>query len=581
MNNVLIIRFLRLRVLFEKLYAFIGRHKFLLLSGFIGALGGLSSIFFRKAINLFTLVITGDTGAIEHIFSGLSLWHRMLIPPAGGAAAGLIFFFGSKFISRRSGTTDYMEAIVLGEGTISFRQSLTKILSSLFSISTGASIGREGPMVQLSSLIASLPGKKRGWTISQRRLMLACGASAGIASAYNAPIAGALFVAEILFGTISIKTLGPLLLSSVLAAQTLRLYTGGSPIYLIPQFALNSPFDMAAYLALGLLIGLAAPLFLRSLQASEKIFQMTRLPVYLKTAAGGLIVGLIAINYPLVCGNGYEVINGILQERYLWQNLAVLLLFKLLATSASFGSGAVGGVFTPTLFMGAGISYLFGSLCGATGITMPSPGAFALAGMGMFLSAATHAPLMAIIMIFEMTLSYQLILPLMLGCVVAHFVSHSIEPRSIYSTSMERKGALQFSQMLADLQISDIMKRDPVHVVDTSTFNEIAKQFIVNTFRYLYVIDKRGSYIGAICLDDIKEYLSNASLSNLIIARDIISPGPPSVRVSSSLEDALKKFMQFGQNSERIPVVSDEKTELLIGSIAKTDILLAISERRA
>jgi CIC family chloride channel protein len=208
---------------------------------------------------------------------------------------------------------------------------------------------------------------------------------------------------------------------------------------------------------------------------------------------------------------------------------------------------------------------------------LPPPGALALIGMGMFLAATTHAPLMAILMIFEMTLNYQLILPLMLGCVVSYFIAQGIESRSLYSDALERKGALPFARPLTWLRVSDLMKADPVRVTHNAPFDEIARHFIVNTFRYLYVVDDGGRYMGAIRLDDIKEYLSTAMPGHLVIARDLLSPGPPVVPQSASLEDALEKFTRQGQTMERLPVLSDDAEPKLAGSITKTDLLLALS----
>jgi CIC family chloride channel protein len=573
-----IFRVLFLRVRLAKAYRAAERHRVLFWAGVVGILGGLSSVLFRKVLGLLSLGLTGSSGGMVEIFTGLPPWQRLITPALGGIAAGAILHFVGKLTSPRKNTTDYMEAVVLGDGYLSFRSSMTKTLSSLFSIASGASIGREGPMVQLAALLASLVGRARRWSITRRRLILACGAAAGIASAYNAPIAGALFVAEIVLGSIAMETLGPLLFSTVLATQTIHLLVGDAPLYTIPPFRLHSGFELFDYLALGVLSGLTAPWFLRALRGSEKLFGQTRLPVYWRTGLGGLIVGILLLYSPQVSGNGYSVVTGILQEQWLWSTLAVVLLLKVAATCASFGSGAVGGVFTPTLFVGASLGYLFGHAHQALGLgPLPTPGAFALTGMGMFLAATTHAPLMAILMIFEMTLDYQLILPLMLGCVVAYFTSHGFESRSIYSFSLDRKGAGYFTRRLRELRAGGLMKPDPVRVRENARFDEIAKHFIAHTFRYLYVVDEHDTYLGAICLEDVKEYLGTASLAHLVIARDLLGAGPPPIAVSASLEEALERFTRH--RGERLPVVSDDPVPRLLGSLAKTDLLLALAER--
>jgi CIC family chloride channel protein len=571
-------KFFSLRIRLTSTYQAVDRYQVLFWAGLVGVLGGLSSVLFRKTLDLMATVITGHGGGIVEMFSELPAWRRLVTPMIGGIAAGGVLYFGGRLKSRRESSTDFMEAVVLGRGVLTFRSSIVKIFSAMFSVTSGGSIGREGPMVQLSSLVASLVGQTRRWTVAQRRLILACGASAGIASAYNAPIGGALFVAEIVVGSIAMETFGPLVFSSVLATQVVRFLAGKEPLYGIPYFRLNSGFELLYYLVLGLLAGLAAPWFLRALRGSEKLFGKTRLPVYLRLGLGGLVVGILAVWYPQVCGNGYSVVTGILQEHWLWQSLAVLLLMKVAATCSSFGSGAVGGVFTPTLFVGASLGYLFGHACQGLGLGyLPTPGAFALTGMGMVLAATTHAPLMAIIIIFEMTLDYQLILPLMLGCVLAHFTALSIEARSIYSVSLERKGEAWSRRQLSLLRVGGLMKANPVCIQPDTSFGEIARYFVLQTYRYLYVVDREGVYVGAVSLQDVKEYLGTTSLAHLVIAKDLLTPGPPVIRFSAALEEALEQFRAYP--GERLPVVADGPVPRLLGSLAKTDLLLALAER--
>ncbi|MGE4545280.1 MAG: ClcB-like voltage-gated chloride channel protein [Pedobacter sp.] len=573
-----ILKIFPLRLRLANAYRAMERYQVLFWAGLVGVLGGLSSVLFREALDFMAAGLTGRPGSIVEIFAALPAWQRLIVPALGGVVAGGILSLGGRMKSGKESSTDYMEAVVLGNGRLPVRLSIIKTLSAMFSISSGASIGREGPMVQLSALLASVVGQTRNWSMAQTRLILACGASAGIASAYNAPIAGALFVAEIVVGSIAMETFGPLVFSSVLATQTVHFLTGGAPLYDIPPFRLQSGLELFYYLALGLIAGLAAPWFLRVLHGSEKLFARPQLPLYLRLGLGGMVVGILAVYYPQVCGNGYNVVTGILQEQWLWSSLAILLVFKIVSTSASFGSGAVGGVFTPTLFVGASLGYLFGHVCNGLGLgTLPAPGAFALTGMGMMLAATTHAPLMAIIMLFELTLDYQLILPLMLGCVLAHFTASGIEARSIYSSSMERKGAALSARQLSLLRVGGLMKRDPLKIDRRTSFGEIAKIFLLNTYRYLYVVDEKDSYLGTVSLQDVKEYLGTTGLSNLVIANDLLESGPPVILASATLEEALDKFRHY--SGERLPVVDDAPEPRLVGSLAKTDLLLALAER--
>jgi CIC family chloride channel protein len=547
----------------------------LIWAGTIGFCGGIGSIVFRAATSFVHKVLTGSSapGLVES-FSHLPPLLRLIIPAIGGLVAGAIIQFGAR-LSRGATTTDYMEAVVLGDGKISARLSLVKCLSSLFTIASGGSIGREGPLVQLSSVIASVAGRLRKWSTPRLRLLVGCGAAAGIASAYNAPIAGALFIAEIVLGSVAMEIFGPLVFSSVIATLTVRGFLGAEPLYGIPRFKLNGNWEIVPYLLLGLAAGLAAPWFIRLLRISEDWAGRIAAPVYIKMGVGGLLVGALAIVHPEVCGNGYSTVNGILRGQFLWETLAIILVFKVLATTATFGSGAVGGVFTPTLLIGASLGFLFGTgtqhLTGSIGV---NPSAFALVGMGAFLAAATHAPIMAIIMIFELTLDYEIILPLMLSCVVGYYTSVSIEKRSIYAEALKRKGAGDYRRQLAELHVRDLMKPNPLTIPPTARFSEIGEKFIATRFNYLYVAD-HGCLLGAVSLHDIKNYLNTPELAELVIAGDILHDSIPVVRPDATLTEALERFSQH--DGERLPVVSNSGRERLIGTIAKTDVILALA----
>ena len=436
----------------------------LIWAGVVGFLAGASSVAFRKLTDLIHALLTGhDLGHVE-TFRLLPDWQRLVIPAAGGGLAGLTLLLGAR-LNRRKSSTDYMEAIVLGSGQLSSRSSFVKCASALFTIASGGSIGREGPLVQLAAVLASLTGRWAKMTTARLRLLVACGAAGGIASAYNAPIGGALFVAEIVLGTLAMESFGPLVFSSVVATLTVRQFLGPAPLYdiSIPTVRLLSNWEILPHLVLGLVAGLLAPWFLRGLRWSERAFAATALPTYARLALGGLIVGALSIKTPEVVGNGYSVVGELLQGGILWKSVLVILLFKLVATAATFGSGAVGGVFTPTLFTGASLGYIFGHGVDAfwPGHTQPVLSVFTLVGMGAFLAATTHAPIMAIIMLFEMTLDYEIILPLMLACVVAHYVATAFEPASIYSESLKRKGAAFVRQQLAALRVADTDEARP------------------------------------------------------------------------------------------------------------------------
>ncbi len=549
----------------------------LLWAGFAGFLGALSSLVFQGLAEGVHQLLTGSNEGVVESMKQLPWWAVLALPAVGGLLAGIVLMLG-KHLTKGQSSTDYMEAISIGSGHVPIRASLVKSAAALFSIGSGGSIGREGPMVQLAAVMASFIGRWRQFTPPQLRLMVACGAAAGIASAYNAPIAGSFFVAEIILGTIAMESLGPLAVSAVVAAMTVRVLTSEAQLYKVPEFRLSSPLEMPAYIALGVIAGLLAPWFLRSLRRAEEIFIATKLPLVARMTLGGLIVGALAIQVPEVSGNGYSVVVTILKGQVVWTTLLLFVACKWLATASSFGSGAPGGVFTPSLFMGAGVGFLFGQ---AVHTIWPGgavdPRAFALVGMGAFLSAVSHAPVMAVIMLFEMTLSYDIILPLMLCSVVAYYTAKGLEGRSLYSEVLKKKAAeVSGDTGFGRGRVAELMKSKPPTLSRNAHFAEIARMFLATRVNNLYVTDAQERFLGAVSLHDIKPYLGEPELAELVIANDILREEFPRVGPESTLSEALGRFLNF--EAERLPVV--DPSGKLIGSLSKGDLLLALVEMR-
>ena len=557
----------------------IGERQFMLVwAALIGFLGALAAEVFRRATDILHHLATGSDSEIISSFARLPFWQRVAVPTAGGLLAGLTLWIGNRLTSRlrQKTTTDYMEAIVVGSGSISVPASIVKSLSALFSISTGASIGREGPLVQLSSLVASQVAQLRKLPVAQRRQLVACGAAAGIASAYNAPIAGSFFVAEIILGTVVVEALGPLILAAVVATFTAQLLHGGGPIYKSPGFMLQTPLELIPLSCLGVLSGFLAPIYLWFLRTVQRLFSKVTLPVPAKIALGGAIVGVLAIISPDVCGNGQGLLSILFHGNWYSDEVLAILLLKLVATAATFGSGAVGGVFTPTLFVGAAIGMLYGrGILYAFPILHPNPAMYAIVGMGSFIAATTGAPLMSILLGFELTLDYTIAPLLMVNCVVAYYCSSIFEKQFIYGESLERKGAAFFNRQLAAAKIVDLIRRDPITLPPNAIFAEIEKSFLQNRYQHIYIVGKEMAFLGAVSLHDIKEFLDQPELGNMVIAADIMKEDFPRISPQQPMADALEKFSEV--DAERLPVVDSLDSQRLIGSISKTDIMLHLA----
>jgi chloride channel protein, CIC family len=571
-------RLLRLKFWLVEHFRLSERQLTLIWAALIGVLGALASEGFRRASDFLHYVATGSSSGIISSFATLAWWQRLTVPTVGGLLAGLTLWFGNRLFAsvRQKTTTDYMEAIVVGSGNISVRASIVKSLSALFSISTGTSIGREGPLVQLSSLVASLVGRVRRMPIPQRRHLVACGSAAGIACAYKAPIAASLFVAEIILGTVVVESLGPLILASVVAAFVSQFLSGSEPLYKSPGFNLHTRWEIIPLSCIGIVLGFLAPGYLRFLRFAERLISKIDIPVPFKLALGGAIVGALAILNPAVCGNGQGLLRSLFHQNWFWDEILAILLLKLVATATAFGSGVVGGVFTPTLFIGAAIGVLYGQtvLYVAPGLRA-DPAMYGFIGMGSFIAATTGAPLMAILMAFELTLDYSIAPFLMVNCVVAYYCSGIFERRFMYGESLERKGAAFFKQQLAEVNLQDLVRSDPITLLKNATFAQIAETFVQHRYQHIYIVDQENRLLGAISLHDVKSFLDRPELESVVIAADIMDEDFPRVSQTQGMNEALHKFSEA--SSERLPVVDDLQSKHLIGSISKTDIILHLA----
>ena len=538
----------------------------------VGVCGALASVAFREGLRLLELLFTGQANSLERAASGMVWWQRVLLPFCGAVLAGLVLRFAGKVLASPR-AVDYMEAVRVGDGNISVRATLANSLSSLLSISSGGSIGREGPMVQLAAMLGSRIGRFGRAPIPRLRLMVACGGAAGIAAAYNAPISGALFVSEIILGGTAMESFGPLVVSSVVASATVHRFLGYAPVYDVPKVQFASNWELIFYVVLGVLLGHLAPPFLASLDFAKSRFVRLRLPLPLQLGVGGLLVGVISVAMPQVWGNGFDAVGNILNAHLIGWTLLAVLLAKLLATAATVGSGAVGGVFTPTLFLGCAIGALFGGVVHALlpGVTSV-PAAYALVGMGGFLAATTHAPLTSILMLFEMTLDYDMVLPLMLACVTAHYTAKVYRRgESIYHAALQgRTNDYQLNTVAA------LIKPAGAVVSRATTLKEMFETLPRRPLERAYVTD-RDELVGWLDLRDLLAQMRNNKVDGAAAVATVMRPVTLALTNDLSLGAALDVFLRARANA--LPVTGGEWRSNLLGEISRQDVLLAMQDR--
>jgi len=544
----------------------------------VGFGGALASVAFRETIRLLHWAFTGRlSGGFVETAAALAGWHRVAVPVVGGLLAGAVLQLGSRLLGARR-AVDYMEAVVVGDGAIAGRPTLLKSLSSLLSIASGASIGREGPMVQLAALLGSKLAIAGSAPVPRRRLLVACGAAAGIAAAYNAPIAGALFVGEIVMGSIAMESFGPLLVAAVTANATVHRFLGYGPIFEIPVFSFTSNWELIVYTVLGILLGHAAPSFLALLTGAKRLFGALPLPLYVRLGLGGLVVGLLSLVYPQVWGNGYSVVDAILHGNLIGWMLVGVLVAKLASTAATVGSGAVGGVFTPTLFVGAAL----GSLAGVVAQwlfphVVTGSGGYALVGMGALLAATTHAPLMSVLMIFEMTLDYQVVLPLILACVTAHYTAKVYRRgTSVYEDAL--RPATAEAQQTWQLRTVGALRKPPAAVVARDTrVGDMLARLPARPAETVYVVDEDGQLIALLNPRTLLARVRRREVAADAPVGEVAAVSGYSLTPEMSLTEALEIFLR--ERATVLPLTSGQWHTRLLGEVSRHDLLLAIQER--
>ncbi len=523
--------------------------------------------------------MTGQSGGLVDAANALPDWRRLVTPVVGGVAAGLVLLLGGRMLGKRR-SVDYMEAVVVGDGTIAARPTLVRSLSSLFTIGSGGSIGREGPMVQLAALLGAKLGLLSRAPVPRRRLLVACGASAGIAAAYNAPIAGALFVAEIVLGSIAMESFGPLLVASVTANVTIHRFLGYGPVFKVPHVQFGNNWELFVYGLLGVLLGHLAPTFLGTVETVKARFAAVPVPLYVKLGAGGLVVGVLSMLYPQVWGNGYSVVGDILQGDLTGWLLLAVLAAKFVSTTATVGSGAVGGIFTPTLFIGAAVGALMSAVLHLIWpAAVSTQGAWALVGMGGFLAATTHAPLMSILMVFEMTLDYDVVLPLMIACVTAHFTAKAYRRgRSVYHDSLrpEHPGDQPDWRLQT---VAALVRPAAATVLEDTSVRNMLERLPKQPVQAVYVVDDSGQLLAALDLRSVLAGVKSGAVSPDAKVSTLASAVPLALTPEMSLATALDGFLR--EQVKTLPVTAGQWRTTLLGEISRRDLLLALQDRIA
>jgi CIC family chloride channel protein len=554
----------------------------LLLAIFIGVATGALAVAFRYLLWFATDLCWQESydllRAVIH-----KRWYVVILTPAiGGLLIGPII---AKFApeTRGTGVPEVISAVVIRDGQIRHRTTLFKMLSSVISIGSGASVGREGPIVHIGASVGSSLAQVVRLSAEWRRVFLACGAAAGIAATFNAPMAGMLFATEIILVDFQISYLSHIAVSTVTATVISHHFLGRLPTFDVPVFRLGSYWEIPLYFLLGLLAGGIALLFIRSISLIEDAFDRSRLPIFVRPAIGGLCVGLMAIGWPHVLGVGYQTVNLVLAAKVTLITMTIVVVLKLVATAVSVGSGFSGGIFAPSLVLGA----LLGGLVGwSANILWPEqatslPG-YALVGMGALVSGATLAPITAIFTIFELTYSFEIILPLMISCIGSLLVVQKFSGFSVYEVRLLRQGVKirrgRDLNLLRSMRVVDYMEKEFETVRTDTHLGELIQKVQDSPYPHFLVMDEKNELVGMLSLRDLQSVLSDiGDLCELVVASEIMTSHVFHIFPEDNLEKAFEVFE--GKQISTLPVVNPFSPRQVLGVLKKDRLLHVYNEK--
>ncbi len=548
-----------------------------LLAILIGVLAGLGAIGIRWSIQAISLFAFPGPGQMVDNIAALPWWWVLLAPALGGLIVGPItHYFAPE--AKGTGIPEVMQAVLVQGGKIRKRVALVKAICSSITIGSGGSVGREGPIVQIGASLGSSLAQVLKVPGTRTKTLVGCGAAAGIAAAFNAPIAGALFAAEIILMDFAVAQFSPIVISSVTATVISHHFEGNFAAFSVPHYELHSAKEFFLYALLGVLCGIVSAAFIQTAQGLDwAIEKKIAAPSWLMPALGGLWIGGIGIAFPQIMGVGYGSINHALQGEVLWQLALILVLIKIVGTALTLGFGGSGGIFAPSLFVGAMLGAGFGNL---SLNLLPqwelSPGAYALVAMGGIVAGTTRAPITAILTIFELTNQYDVMLPLMLTCILSALISSRLQQESIYSIKLAKK-KINLAQglernLLKSLFVRDLYPAEVATVEPNSPFPLITEILTHQRSPYLPVLEGKKRLVGMISLHDIKSYLLEKDfLADLIVAQDIAMAQPRWLTPEMTLYTALRIMEEVDLMG--LPLVSGAKEQTFIGMIWQKDLL--------
>lgn len=549
----------------------------------IGVLAAVGALFFRSLIDLFqSLFWASGTTFLDKLVAS-PWWVKLLVPVAGGLVAGPVILYLVPE-ARGPGVPEVIAAVANSQSIIRHRVTFLKALVTSLLIGSGASVGREGPIVQIGGSIGSSLAQLFKLSTDMRRVCVASGAAAGIAATFNAPIAGTLFALEIILLDIELAYISHIIIASVIASVLSRLFWGDFPAFVTAPFQLVHYWELGLHLIVGIAAGFLSIAFVRLIYATDGVFRRIPITEWAKPGIAGLFLGGLALYLPHALGVGYDSVNLSLTNALPLKLTLVLLVAKVLATSLCIGSGMSGGIFAPSLVIGASLGTAMALVANALLPDLAlTPSYYAMAGMGAVVAGTTLAPITAIVTIFEVTAyNEQIILPLMVACISSVIIVRIFFGYSAYEMKLIKQGISIVRGhdvgILRDLLVQDFMSRHFESVRHSTGLQELVDRFIQSPYPHFVVLDEKGGLAGVLSLRDLKASLDKyEELKHLVIAADLMTAQVLTLSPHDNLEKALDLFERH--HISLVPIVEPSRPKRVIGVLKKDDLLQAYRER--
>ncbi len=552
---------------------------FVLIAAAIGILSGVCNLIFvwtTEMSHKFFFEYIGNE--ILHIDKGG--YHSLFIPLVLIIGALILIPLSLSFpgLVNGYGFPKFLEEIHLKMSHISSKRLFANTLAAAITIGSGGSAGREGPIAQIGGTVGSLVSRLFKFSVKRTKVLIGCGVAGAVAATFNAPIAGVLFAEEIVFlGELKLNTFSLFVISSVAGTAVSRIFNGSESIFHVPHYKLKSMHELILYFVMAIAIGIVSSFYIKAYYSIKRAFKKLKLHKQAKPVVGAFMVGVIGIMIPQVLGDGYHIIQQLIGNKAITYSLVFLLFLfsiKIFATSITLGSGGAGGMFAPSLFIGAVLGRMFGELFA---IMLPSmnisPEAYAVVGMGALLAATTHAPMTAIFLLIEITASYDVILPILLTSIIGTIISQHLSADSIDTKYFsENKIMIESAKEAALLKfhkVSEIMKTGNFTAPENLTLKNFIDLIENDSPTNFPIVNSEGKIAGVLNLNNLKSFIFREELWQLVLVSDMMLEDFPFVNENEDLYSCLEKFDKF--EVDDLPVLNEQKE--VVGIIRRSSLM--------